>query len=362
MAGRRTVADRLAQALGAVLGTTELPVRLRGWDGSMAGPAGRAGGRRPVAPGAAPAALVARASSASAARTSPARSTSRATSSRPSPRCAATAGWHPEKPAGPDAGASGWRCCAPRSRLGAIGPRARAPPEEVRLRRSAAGTAGAGTPRRSRTTTTSATTSTSSSSARRWSTPAPSGHDETVGLDAAQEAKLDLVCRKLGLRPGMRLLDVGCGWGSLAMHAAQHYGVDGRRHHAVAGAGAAGPQAGGRGRADRPGRHPGAGLPRRSTTARSTRSARSAWPSTWAAPRCRATSRQLTALLRPGGRLLNHAISWNAGDDRPGTTDTFIARYVFPDGELISLGDMVDALESGDSRCSTSRRCASTTR
>lgn len=47
-----------------------------------------------------------------------------------------------------------------------------------------------------------------------------------VGLEAAQEAKLDLVCRKLGLRPGMRLLDVGCGWGSMAMHAAAHYGVE----------------------------------------------------------------------------------------------------------------------------------------
>src|SRR5919206_570625 len=39
-------------------------------------------------------------------------------------------------------------------------------------------------------------------------------------LEQAQEAKLDLVCRKLDLRPGMRLLDVGCGWGSLALHAA----------------------------------------------------------------------------------------------------------------------------------------------
>jgi cyclopropane-fatty-acyl-phospholipid synthase len=44
-------------------------------------------------------------------------------------------------------------------------------------------------------------------------------------LHEAQTAKLDLVCRKLGLRPGMRLLDVGCGWGSLVIHAATHYGV-----------------------------------------------------------------------------------------------------------------------------------------
>jgi cyclopropane-fatty-acyl-phospholipid synthase len=45
-------------------------------------------------------------------------------------------------------------------------------------------------------------------------------------LDAAQEAKLDLICRKLRLKPGERLLDIGCGWGGLIMYAAEHYGVD----------------------------------------------------------------------------------------------------------------------------------------
>jgi len=44
-------------------------------------------------------------------------------------------------------------------------------------------------------------------------------------LDQAQQDKLDLVCRKLALRPGETLLDIGCGWGSLAIWAAQHYGV-----------------------------------------------------------------------------------------------------------------------------------------
>jgi cyclopropane-fatty-acyl-phospholipid synthase len=44
-------------------------------------------------------------------------------------------------------------------------------------------------------------------------------------LDQAQEAKLDLVCTKLGLRPGMRVLDLGCGWGGFAAYAAEHYGV-----------------------------------------------------------------------------------------------------------------------------------------
>jgi len=47
------------------------------------------------------------------------------------------------------------------------------------------------------------------------------------GLDAAQEAKLDLVCRKLGLGPGMRVLDIGCGWGEALKFAAERYGVSG---------------------------------------------------------------------------------------------------------------------------------------
>lgn len=47
--------------------------------------------------------------------------------------------------------------------------------------------------------------------------------DETI--HAAQLAKLDHICRKLRLQPGERLLDIGCGWGGLILHAAQHYGV-----------------------------------------------------------------------------------------------------------------------------------------
>ena len=48
---------------------------------------------------------------------------------------------------------------------------------------------------------------------------------EDATLEEAQFYKFDLVARKLGLRPGMRLLDVGCGWGGMVMHAAREYGV-----------------------------------------------------------------------------------------------------------------------------------------
>jgi cyclopropane-fatty-acyl-phospholipid synthase len=53
-----------------------------------------------------------------------------------------------------------------------------------------------------------------------WTSEAPG-----YGIAEAQRDKFDLVCRKLALRPGQRLLDVGCGWGSLSLHAAEHYGV-----------------------------------------------------------------------------------------------------------------------------------------
>ncbi|MEI6349792.1 MAG: cyclopropane-fatty-acyl-phospholipid synthase family protein [Verrucomicrobiota bacterium] len=47
----------------------------------------------------------------------------------------------------------------------------------------------------------------------------------TDDLDSAQLHKLDTICRKLGLRPGQRLMDIGCGWGGLILHVAAHYGV-----------------------------------------------------------------------------------------------------------------------------------------
>jgi len=50
-------------------------------------------------------------------------------------------------------------------------------------------------------------------------------HDDTTTLEDAQANKHELICRKLALAPGMRLLDVGCGWGGMLLHAAEHHGV-----------------------------------------------------------------------------------------------------------------------------------------
>ena len=51
--------------------------------------------------------------------------------------------------------------------------------------------------------------------------------DRADNLDDAQAAKLDLICRKLRLKPGQRVLDIGCGWGEALKYAAEHYGVEG---------------------------------------------------------------------------------------------------------------------------------------
>ena len=268
-----------------------------------------------------------------------------------------------DESAGPSLARAAGRCCGTAARLGVLGPNPAPPPEEVRLTGAGRPHSRAGTPPPSPTTTTSATTSTGWCSGPSMVYSCAVWDDEDAGLDAAQEAKLDLVCRKLGLQPGSRLLDVGCGWGSLAMHAAAALRRRGRRHHAVGSSRRAlarkrVAEAGLTERVDirvqdyrevdrRPLRRDQLGGHGRARRARRS---------------CRCTWRHLTALLRPGGRLLNHAIAWNAGE----TTwehDSFIARYVFPDGELISLGDMVRRPRVRRAwRCSTSRRCAGTTR
>jgi cyclopropane-fatty-acyl-phospholipid synthase len=168
--------------------------------------------------------------------------------------------------------------------------------------------------------------------------------DDAKTLDDAQTAKHDLVARKLGLHEHARarLLDVGCGWGSMAIHAASRYdtevvGITISREQAelasqrVASAGVADRveirlqdyrELGGEqfdaissiGMAE----HVGLG-------------------------KVAEYFDILHASLRPTGRLLNHAIS-SVGGSRI-SKRSFIGRYVFPDGELVDVGDTVLAME-----------------
>ena len=175
-------------------------------------------------------------------------------------------------------------------------------------------------------------------------------------LDVAQEAKLDLICRKLRLKPGERLLDVGCGWGGLVMHAAEHYGVDAT----------------------------GITLSQNQAAFAQERIAEVAL-----GDRCRVAIRDYRTLttadnfdkiasvgmvehvglshlpvyfesvfraLKPGGLFLNHGIV-SLGEPRPRSlnerifrkfwrADVFIDTYVFPDGKLTATDDVIAAAEA----------------
>ncbi|MER6779249.1 MULTISPECIES: cyclopropane-fatty-acyl-phospholipid synthase family protein [unclassified Streptomyces] len=164
-------------------------------------------------------------------------------------------------------------------------------------------------------------------------------------LEEAQRDKLDLVCRKLGLRPGERLLDVGCGWGSMALHAAREYGVRVTgitlsREQAVY----ARKRAAEEGLADR--------IDIRIQDYRDVKDGPYEAISSIGmaehvgAERYREYARTLHALLAPGGRLLNHQIARPPEPDEEAyRIDEFIDAYVFPDGELSPLGTTVGELE-----------------
>ncbi|MHB8464764.1 MAG: class I SAM-dependent methyltransferase, partial [Acidimicrobiales bacterium] len=167
--------------------------------------------------------------------------------------------------------------------------------------------------------------------------------DADQTLEEAQAAKYELVCRKLGLTPGMRLLDVGCGWGGMVIHAAAHHGVDAlgvtisRQQHEYAVK-----QVADRGLADR--------VDVRLLDYRALSGERfDAISSIGMAEHV--GRRQLTSylgalagMLRPAGRLLNHAISTPNGDSIG--RRTFIARYVFPDAELPDVAEVVTGMQA----------------
>lgn len=159
-------------------------------------------------------------------------------------------------------------------------------------------------------------------------------------LEAAQVAKLELTCRKLGLQPGQRVLDVGCGWGGFAIHAASCHGVE------VVGITLSEPQA-----ALARARVHAAGLDDRVrirvqdyrdlADERFDAIASIGMVEHVGAERIDLYARHLAGMLGPGGRLLNHGIArlYEA------PAGVFTLRYVFPDSDPLPLSRVLLALE-----------------
>ena len=166
---------------------------------------------------------------------------------------------------------------------------------------------------------------------------------EDATLEQAQEHKYDLVARKLHLEPGMRLLDVGCGWGGMVMHAARNHGVQAlgvtlsRRQAEWAKERIA---------SEGLGHLAEVRFSDYRDVAETGFDAVSSIGLTEHIGRANLASyfTFLNGKLRPQGRLLNHCIT------RPTTTEPnhfggFIDRYVFPDGELEGVGLIISAMQ-----------------
>jgi len=162
-------------------------------------------------------------------------------------------------------------------------------------------------------------------------------------LDRAQQRKLDYICRKLRLRRGERLLDIGCGWGALVMHAAAHYGVE------AVGITLSAPQA----EVARP-RLRASGLNDRCRVEvadyRDVDDGRQ-YDKIVSVGMFEHVGEALLPeyfgrawnLLRPGGVFLNHGIAYSATYRRRGPS--FTDRYVFPDGEMVPISTSLRAAE-----------------
>lgn len=166
-----------------------------------------------------------------------------------------------------------------------------------------------------------------------------------MNLEEAQYAKYDLIARKLDLKAGQRLLDVGCGWGGMVRHAAREHGVR------ALGVTLSRPQAEWAQEAiEREGlgelaevRHLdyrevlASGFDAVSSIGLTEHIGVANYPSYFA---------HLWERLRPGGRLLNHCIT--RAHNRPQNTGAFLDRYVFPDGELTGSGRIIaEAQDAG---------------
>src|SRR6202034_173725 len=162
-------------------------------------------------------------------------------------------------------------------------------------------------------------------------------------LEEAQATKFDLVARKLGLRPGMRLLDVGCGWGGMVMHAGREYGVKALgvtlSAEQAAWSQAAIEREGLSGLAEV--RHldyrdvPETGFDAVSSIGLTEHIGKQNLPAYFSF---------LLGKLNVGGRLLNHCITRPDNIEPPIRKRGFINRYVFPDGELEGPGYLISLM------------------
>ena len=167
--------------------------------------------------------------------------------------------------------------------------------------------------------------------------------DAGMALAQAQEAKLDHICRKLMLREGERFLDIGAGWGGLLLWAAEHYGVQGHRHHAVEEPARPCQPADRRARPARPGEDGAARLPRAARDQPWDKIASVGMFEHVGRALLPAYFGKIRRLLKPGGLLMNHGIT--AGGTRnaqlgAGMGD-FIERYIFPGGELLHVSHVL---------------------
>jgi len=166
---------------------------------------------------------------------------------------------------------------------------------------------------------------------------------ENATLEEAQANKFDLVARKLGLKAGMRLLDVGCGWGGMVRHAAREYGVK-----ALGVTLSAQQAAWAQAAIEREGlsklaevRHldyrdaPGTGFDAVSSIGLTEHIGMQNLPAYFSF---------LYSKLKVGGRLLNHCITRPNDIEPPIRKNGFINRYVFPDGELEGPGYLISLM------------------